>query len=184
VKGKDTLAEILEHILARRSIRKFKPDPVPKELITQLLKAAMAAPSATNRQPWEFVVITEPKRLAALRQRLPFGRYTAPLAVVVCGNMRRALPGPGRGFWIQDCSAAAENLLLAASGLHLGAVWVGVHPIGLFARAVAKVAELPKHVKPLGVLYIGYPAEEKAPRTQYDEGKIHWQRFGEHTPSE
>ena len=171
------MSDIMTHILSRRSIRKYTNEPVSREDILRLLQAAMAAPSATNRKPWEFVVVTEPEVLESLRRVLPFGRYNAPAAIIVCGNMGRALPWPARDFWIQDCSAATENILLAATGLGLGAVWVGVHPIGLLVKAVSRVLSLPKGVIPLGVVYVGHPAEAKAPRTQYDEKRVHWQKY-------
>ncbi|MBC7236824.1 MAG: nitroreductase family protein, partial [Chloroflexi bacterium] len=167
------MGEILEHIMARRSIRKFTPEPVPAEMVTALLQAAMAAPSASNRKPWEFLVVTDPDLLRGLRQRLVFGRYEAPLAIVVCGNLRRAWPGPPRDFWIQDCSAATQNILLTAAGRGLGAVWVGVHPIAPFVRAVSGLLGLPKHVIPLGVVYVGWPEQHKPPRTQYDPARVH-----------
>jgi nitroreductase len=171
------MSDIMTHILSRRSIRKYTNEPVSQEDILRLLQAAMAAPSATNRKPWEFVVVTEPEVLESLRRVLPFGRYNAPAAIIVCGNMGRALPWPARDFWIQDCSAATENILLAATGLGLGAVWVGVHPIGLLVKAVSRVLSLPKGVIPLGVVYVGHPAEAKAPRTQYDDKRVHWQKY-------
>ncbi|MFH1086172.1 MAG: nitroreductase family protein [Chloroflexota bacterium] len=171
------MADILEHILARRSIRTFTAEPVAPETLTQLLRAAMAAPSASNRRPWEFVVVTEPELLDQLRTRLPLGRYGAPVAIVVCGNMQRTYPEPARGFWIQDCSAAAQNILLAATGLGLGGVWVGVHPLKPLEILVARLLKLPRHVRPLGVLYVGHPAASKEPRTQYEERAVHWQRW-------
>ena len=172
------MADILDHIFSRRSIRKYTDQTVSRGDILRLLQAGMAAPSASNRQPWEFIVVTVQELLRKLRKGLIFGRYQAPAAIVVCGNMRRAWPGPVRGFWIQDCSAAAENILLAATGLGLGAVWIGVHPIKLLAKVVSRVLSLPGHVVPLGVIYVGHPAETKEPRTQYDEDKVSWQRYG------
>ena len=138
----------------------------------------MAAPSASNRKPWEFVVVTDEDTLRALRNRLPLGRHRAPAAIVVCGNMRRTYPPPGQDFWVQDCSAAAQNILLAATGMDLGAVWVGIHPIGLLRLGVSRALGLPRHIKPLGLIYLGHPAESKPPRTQFDVGRVHWQRFG------
>jgi len=172
------MSDILEHILSRRSIRKYTDQAVARKEILRLLEAGMAAPSASNRQPWEFIVVTDGELLAKLRKGLVFGRYQAPVAIVVCGNMRRAWAGPARGFWIQDCSAAAENILLAATGLGLGAVWIGVHPIKPLARVVSRVLSFPKHIVPLGVIYVGHPAETKEPRTQYDQAKVSWQRYG------
>lgn len=172
------MADILEHIFSRRSIRKYTDQTVSREDILRLLQAGMAAPSATNRQPWEFIVVTDRELLARLRKGLIFGRYRAPVAIAVCGNMRRAWPGPARNFWIQDCSAAAENILLAATGLGLGAVWIGVHPIKPLAKVVSRILSLPGHVVPLGVIYVGHPSEAKEARTQYDEDKVCWQRYG------
>lgn len=172
------MPDILEHILSRRSIRRYHDTPLAEDEIFALLKAGMAAPSATNRRPWEFIVVTDSRRLARLRRGLIFGKHNTPAAIVVCGDMRRAIPGPGKGFWVQDCSAAAENILLAAAGTGLGAVWIGVYPIRPFIRSVSKALSLPKHVVPLCVIYIGHPAEEKEPRTQYDERRVHWQRYG------
>lgn len=173
------MSGIIEHILARRSVRKYTAEPVSQENILELLQAAMAAPSASNRRPWEFVVVTDEQLLARLRAGLVFGRYAAPMAIAVCGNMKRALPWPATDFWIEDCSAATQNLLLAATGLGLGAVWVGVYPLGPFVRHVSKALALPKHVTPLGVVYVGHPLVDREPRTQYDEHQVHWQQYGE-----
>lgn len=172
------MTQILDYIFQRRSIRKFTEEEVSRETIVQILRASMAAPSATNRQPWEFVVLTERKALERLRRVLVLGRYHAPVAIIVCGNMHRALPGPARDFWIQDCSAATQNMLLAASGLGLGAVWIGVHPIGLLKKGVSSAVGLPRHLIPLAAIYLGHPAEVKPPRTQYDPRKVHWEQVG------
>lgn len=167
----------MEHILSRRSIRKFTDESVDPALIRKLLEAAMAAPSACNRRPWEFVVVRDADVLHSLRRGLPFGHHNAPLAIVVCGNRRRALPPPARDFWVQDCSAAMENLLLAAVGLGLGAVWIGVHPLGPLKAGVSSVLGLPRWVVPLGVALVGHPAQDRPPRTQYDEARVHWNAY-------
>jgi len=167
----------MEHILGRRSIRRFEDRPVDRDLLDQLLRAAMAAPSASNRKPWEFVVVTDSVVLAKLRRTLIFGRYTAPVAIVVCGNMRRTWPPPARDFYVEDCSAAIENILLAAHGLGLGAVWIGVHPMPPFVRGVSRALGLPRHVRPVGLVHVGHPAEKKPPRTQYDPSRVHWQKW-------
>jgi len=169
----EPLSPVEEAIRARRSIRKFVAEPVPAPLVERLLKAAMAAPSASNRRPWEFVVVDAPALLEGLQRVLIFGRYQPPLAIVVCGNLLRAYPPPVRNLWIEDCSAAAENILLAATGLGLGGVWVGIYPMAPFINGVRKLLGLPKTVVPLGALYIGRPAEERPPRTQYDEACVH-----------
>lgn len=166
----------IETITARRSIRKYQDRPVEEEKLELLLKAAMAAPSANNRKPWEFVVITEAEKMAEIRSALTFGKYDAPAAIVVCGNTSKLKNLLGE-FWVQDCSAATENILLAAVGLGLGTVWLGVHPIHNFKKRVAKVLNLPGHIEPLNVIYVGYPAEEKPARTQYDPKRVHWNTF-------
>ena len=176
------MSGIMDHLLGRRSIRKFKEQRPGEEQINFLLRAGMAAPSASNRKPWEFVVVTDELVLRRLRRRLPFGQYRAPMAIVVCGNLLRGLPPPAQAFWIQDCSAATQNILLAANGLGLGAVWIGIHPIGLLRWGVSRVLDLPRYVRPLGLVHIGYPAETKPARTQYDPQRVHWQRFGRSAP--
>lgn len=170
--------EPLDLFFRRRSIRHFTPEPVDDATLIRLLQAAMAAPSAVDSQPWEFVVLTDPDRLRRLRNRLPLGRHHAPAAFVVCGSPGTARNPAGRLFWPQDCSAATENLLLAATALGLGAVWVGVYPLKPLMRWVADLTDLPASVIPLAVVYVGHPAEQKPPRTRYDEQRVHWQRYG------
>ena len=168
----------LEAIFHRRSIRKYTDDPVEPEKLALLLKAAMAAPSAMNCKPWEFVVITDPEELSQFRKRLIFGNRNAPAAIVVCGNPSLSINPAARLFWVQDCSLAGENILIAAAGMGLGTVWIGVHPVASFVRVVREIIGLPRHITPLGLIYVGYPAEEKPARTQYDEKRVHWQKYG------
>jgi nitroreductase len=168
---------ILDTIFRRRSIRKYTDQPVEPEKLDLLLQAAMAAPSAMNCKPWEFVVVTDPEKLAQFRKRLIFGNRNAPAAIVVCGNPSLSTNPAARLFWQQDCSAATENILIAAVGLGLGTVWVGVHPVAEFVRTVREIAGLPRRVTPLGLIYVGYPAEEKFARTQYDETRVHQQEY-------
>jgi len=167
----------LDPIFQRRSIRVYTEKPVEPEKLDLLLKAAMAAPSAMNCKPWEFVVITDPEKLALFRKRLIFGNRNAPAAILVCGNPSLSVNPAARLFWVQDCSLAGENILIAASGLGLGTVWVGVHPVAEFVRVVRDITGLPKHVTPLGLIYVGYPAEGKPARTQYDQKRVHWQKY-------
>jgi nitroreductase len=167
----------LEIIFRRRSIRKFTDQPLDKETITLLLQAGMAAPTAVNSQPWEFIVLTEPEMLAKVRSKLPFAHHNAPCGIVVLGNPERANNAAGRGFWEQDCSAAMENMLIAAVGLGLGAVWIGIHPVAPFVKGVQETLGIPENVIPLGMMHVGYPAEEKPARTQYDEHKVYWQKY-------
>ena len=165
------------YILKRRSIRAYADRPVERDQLLLLLQAAMAAPTAANSQPWEFVVVTDPDVLAELRRHLTFGRYNAPAAIVVCGNPRIANNSAGERYWVQDCSAATENVLIAAAGLGLGTVWIGVYPLPGLVERVSAVLGIPEGVTPLCVIYVGHPAEEKPPRTQYDERRVYWQRY-------
>jgi nitroreductase len=168
---------MLDTIYARRSIRQYQDKPVEKEKLEYLLKAAMAAPSAMNIKPWEFVVVTDKSILKKIRTSMIFGKYDAPAAIVVCGNISFFKHPMASEFWVQDCSAATENILLAAVELGLGTVWLGVHPIFNFSKRISQILKLPSQVKPLNVIYVGYPAEEKEPRTQFDPSRIHWETY-------
>lgn len=168
---------IIDTIYARRSIRQYQAKPVEKEKLTTLLKAAMAAPSAMNIKPWEFVVVTAPETMDLFRASLMFGKHNAPAAIVVCGNTSFFKHPKASMFWVQDCSAATENILLAAVALGLGTVWLGVHPIHNFKKRISEILGLPKNVEPLNIIYVGYPAEEKNPRTQYDPNRVHWEKY-------
>jgi nitroreductase len=169
--------EVLRTIEKRRSIRKFTDQPVEKATFELLLRAAMAAPTATNAQPWEFVVITEKAVMDEFRANLMFAKMNAPSAICVMGSKRMQRNIAGEKFWQQDCSAASQNILLAATSLGLGSVWVGIHPVFLFVNQVRRILNLPKEVTPLNLIYIGYPAEEKEPRSQYEEKRVHWNVF-------
>jgi nitroreductase len=167
---------VIEAIYARRSIRKFEDRPVEKKKLMELCRLGAAGPSATNRRPWAFVVVDEKEVLDKLKASTMFGKFGAPAAIVMCGDMRRTLP-VGRGFWLQDCSAGMENMLLGAVEMGLGAVWIGVAPIKPAMWFLSRALALPRHIKPLGVAYIGYPAEEKEPRTQFEDDMVKWQRW-------
>ena len=166
--------EFIQTIFSRRSIRKYTAEPVSEADIKTLLEAAMAAPSASNRKPWQFVVVTERQTLDALAEAHPHGKmlFEATLCIAVCGDLTEM-----ERFWVQDCSAATENLLLAATALGLGAVWLGVYPRDKRVAAVRQVLELPETITPLNLISIGHPAEEKKPRTQYDGTRVHRERW-------
>lgn len=168
---------ILDAIFARRSIRKYEDQPVPKELLLQLLQAGMAAPSAHNGRPWEFVVVTDSFYLGELRLHLKYGKHNAPAAIAVCFNPAISTSPSGQRWWIQDCAAAIENMLIAAPSLGLGAVWVGVYPKPENVKPVRRILGLPPEVIPVGLVYAGFPAEQKPPRTQFEEKRIHWEQF-------
>lgn len=168
--------EVKEALLKRRSVRKFKEDKISDELIEELLHAAMSAPSACNKQPWEFYVVTNEDKINELKNASMFTKYKAPLVIVVCGNLSRALPLQLSSFWIQDCSAATENILLRVTDLGLGAVWCGVHPQKRVEEKVRKCLELDDKKVPLNIIFIGYPDQFPEPRDQYNEKRVHYVR--------
>jgi nitroreductase len=169
--------DAFEAILARRSIRVYQDRPVERAALARLLEAAMAAPTACNAQPWEFVVVDSAAGMAELRLILPYGKYNAPAAIIVCGSKTKALNNCAEKYWVQDCSAALENILVAAAGMGLGTVWIGVYPIDERVLVVRAGLDLPETVTPLGVVFIGYPGEEKEARTQYEEARVHWGKY-------
>jgi len=122
------MENVLDLIFKRRSVRIFSKKSVEKETLTKLLQAAMAAPSASNSRPWEFIAITDPETLEKLQKSLKYGKYKAPAAIVVCANLELAQNESAMRFWVQDCSAATENIHIAAAGMGLGTVWIGSYP--------------------------------------------------------
>ena len=166
----------MESILTRRSIRKYTDQPVPEALVTDLLRAAMAAPSAGNQQPWQFVVVRDRGVLEVIASANPYGVMAreAPAVVVVCGDLELETRPD---FWVQDCSAATQNLLLAAHARGLGAVWCGTYPREERMGPIAAVLGLPPHIVPFAVVPIGYPAERPAPVDRYDPGRVHVDRW-------
>jgi nitroreductase len=162
----------LGFIFKRRSIRAYTSQAVAEDDVNALLEAAMAAPSAANKKPWHFVVVTDRKVLDALAEAHPYGSMLsrAALAVAVCAD-----PGVSEAYWVQDCSAATENLLVAVSTLGLGAVWLGCHPRDERKSAVRRVLGIPESIEVLSLVSVGHPDEEKPARTQYDASRVHWQ---------
>ena len=168
--------ELKEVLLKRRSVRKFTEESISDEMIEELLHAAMSGPSACNKKPWDFYVITNPQKLEELKVSSMFTKMSSPLAVVVCGDLSRALPLKMAEYWIQDCSAATENILLRATDLGLGAVWCGIYPQKKAIEKVQKILEIPKSQIPLNLIFIGHPAEEPEARDQYEEKRVHYIR--------
>ena len=163
-------------IFQRRSIRKYTSQQVAEERIEQLLRAGMAAPSAGNEQPWEFVVIRDRAVLNEIPKFHAFSKMLpeAGCAIVVCGDLNR---DQFNGFWVQDCSAAAQNILLMAQELGLGAVWLGVYPDQSRVQPLAKLLCLPQNIVPLCILSVGYPAEIRGEIDRFDPDRIHKDRW-------
>ncbi|HNQ87155.1 MAG TPA: nitroreductase family protein [Verrucomicrobiota bacterium] len=165
-------------LLGRRSIRVYRPEPIPEETVAALLAAAMSAPSAAAKDPWRFVVVREPERLAALAEALPNGGMlaAAPLGIVVCGDLEAA-HGRELSYLLQDCAAATENLLLAAHALGLGACWLGIHPRADRVRRVGELLALPPQVLPVAGIALGPPAETKEARTRFNPAFVHREQW-------
>jgi nitroreductase len=164
----------LESIFARRSIRQYTDEPVTAKEIQTLLEAGMAAPSASNRRPWHLVTVTDRETLVALGRAHPYGKMTAGagVAIAVCGD-----PSVSPKYWVQDCSAVTENILIAATALGLGSVWLGCHPNADRAEAVRRILHIPDEIGVLSLISIGRPGESKPARTQYDpacDHREHW----------
>lgn len=172
------LDAVLENIHARKSVRQYTAEPVSDEHIEIMLKAAMAAPTAVNYQPWRFVVISEREQLDAMAEVLPFARMLkqAPLAIVVCGETTW-MGGNENPFWQQDCSAAAQNLLLAAEALGLGAVWTGVYPDLERAAQLSAFLGLPSNVQPLCAIPIGHHDGTTQPKDKWKPENIHYGKW-------
>lgn len=166
--------DIKDAILKRRSVRDFKSDHVSDEIIEELLIAAMAAPSACNKCPWEFYVVKSEEALKEVKKASMFSRYNAPLAIVVCGNLKKALPLKMADYWIHDCSAATENILLRAVDLGLGSCWCGAYPQEKVVERLRKVLNLDNHIVPLNIILLGYPVKDTTPRSQYVKEKVHY----------
>ena len=171
---------VIDNIMTRTSIRAFTSQTISKDTVEMLLRAGMAAPSAVNLQPWHFIAITDRAKLDELKEANPHAKMLehAPLAIVVCGDLNKAMEGPGQEFWIQDCSAATENILLAAHALGLGAVWTGGHPIAERVDALHEILKLPESLIPLCAIVIGYPAEQPEPKDKWKPENVSYNVYG------
>lgn len=169
----------IDNIMTRTSIRSFTDRPVAADTVEMLLRAGMAAPTAVNLQPWHFVVVNDRAKLDEMggdgRQSKMW--QESPLVIVVCGNLEKALEGPGQAFWVQDCSAATENILLAAHALGLGAVWTGCYPIEERVTMVSEVLGLPEHIVPLCAIVMGYPNESPEPKDKWKPENVSYNGF-------
>lgn len=174
-----THSDAYANIMTRTSIRRYTDRAVSDAAIDSLLRAGMAAPTAVNKQPWQFVAITDRALLDTLATKAPgwkpVGR--APLAIVTCGDTSLALEGEAQAYWIQDVSAATENILLAANAMGLGAVWCGAYPIAERAETLRHYLSLPENILPLNIIAIGYPAENPLPKEKYKAERIHKNRW-------
>ena len=162
----------LDFIFTRRSIRKYTSESIDEKTIKLLLKAGSYAPSANNYQPWHFIVITDREKLDKLSMVHPYAKMLqqAPLAILICGdnNIQSIL-----GYQAVDCSAATQNILLAAHALGLGGVWLGVYPREQRMKDIKEFLHLPENINPISLISIGHPAEEIKHPERFKEEKIH-----------
>lgn len=180
----DTTDVVMNNLMTRTSVRAYQEKPVEDEKVEQMLRAAMAAPTAGNKQPWKFVVIKDKNTLMAISQHFNTMKMAqnAPLAVVVCGDMNLTFPEDGRDYWVEDASAATENLLLAAHSMGLGAVWCGIYPMKERVAYLKQMLGLPENIVPLNVVPIGYPAEDPAPKDKWKPENVHYETWTGNAP--
>lgn len=168
--------DAMEALLTRRSVREYADEPVPEALVEQLLRAAMQAPSAGNQQPWHFVVLRDRTLLREIARVHPYAQMclSVPVAILVCGDESlEKYPG----YWVQDCAAATQNLLLAARALGYGAVWVGIHPRAERVEAIRWLMRLPAGIHPLCLVPVGRPREHPAPQDRFNAERIRFDRW-------
>lgn len=167
----------MDTILKRRSVRSYDSKEISKEDLNKILKAGMRAPSAGNEQVWEFVVTKDRSKMLEIIELSPYAKMleTADSIIVVCGDIQKQKYP--YDFWIQDCSACTQNMLLQATDLGIGSVWVGIYPIEERVKGVQKIFELPENVVPLSVVSLGYPKKEYEQLDTFVEEKIHYDKW-------
>ena len=165
--------DALEAIHTRRSIRRFQDKPVSPELVTEIIRAGTSAPSAGNEQPWQFVVVTDKAILDRIPEIHPYAAmsHEAQVGILVCGDMTLE---KHKGYWVQDCSAAVQNMLIAIHALGLGAVWTGIYPTEDRVMNFRKMFRLPDHIIPFAFIPVGYTAQTASRQDRYDEKRVHY----------
>jgi nitroreductase len=167
---------VLEAILSRRSIRKYEDRPIATATLEELIKYAMYAPSAVNKQPWHFVILNDRRILKSITEFHPHAQMlaNAPAAILVCGD---DLLAHTPAYWPVDCSAATQNLLLAAHAMGLGAVWLGIYPRVERISAMAELLDLPEHIHPFSLISLGYTLEPPRIPDRYKKERIHFNKW-------
>ena len=171
--------DTLKTIFARKSVRAYRSEAVSDEKLQVLVRAGMAAPTAVDKRPWEFVVVTDRAVLKQLADALPYAKMAdrAAAAIVVGGDVRKQWGGMESDYWIMDCSAATQNILLAAESMGLGAVWTAVYPEDSRVRAVRQILGIPHYVVPLNIIPVGVPADREKAKDKYDPKQVHWNKW-------
>lgn len=177
--------ETITNILTRVTVRKFTDEPVSDEALHVLLQAAMAAPSSMNLQPWHFIVVRDETVKQCLKDCLPYAKMINKgcTGVVVCGDIslyahiNKVDKEDNTLYWVQDCSAASENLLLAAHAIGLGAVWTGIYPLESRVGKLRELLSIPDHIVPLNLILVGHPENIPLPKKKWDEKKLHYDKY-------
>jgi len=177
---------VYNNIMTRSSVRSYLDKPVEREKVEKLLRAGMAAPSAVDKRPWHFTVVTDKEQLSKIAELTPNAGMAAkaPLAIVVSGDLDKALEGEAKEYWIQDVSAATENILLAAHGMGLGAVWTGIYPISERVEKITGLLEMPSSQVPFATIVIGYPDGENQPKDKFSAENVSYDFFSQSEPSD
>lgn len=168
--------EVIDFLCSRRSIRKYTSEKVSDELVSEILKVGMYAPSANDQRPWHFIVVRDKKILEAITHIHPYSAMLkeASVAIVVCADLDLE---KSKGYWVQDCANATQNMLLAAHGLGLGSVWLGIHPRESRSNGIKELFKLGNQIMPFSIIPIGYPAEEKPFPQRFDKQRIHYDKW-------
>ena len=169
---------ILSNIYNRKSVRNFSNEKVDKSDLLKIIKAGMSAPSALNLQPWEFIVFDLEETIEWMVELHDYSKMfkTATAGIVVCGNMEKTIKG-FEDFWVQDCSAATQNLLLATESLNLGGVWLGIYPIEERYKKIMDYFNLPENIIPFAVIALGHPSKDEKSKDKWDCKKLHWNKW-------
>ncbi len=171
----------LECIMTRVSVRDYSDKQVDDSTVNKILRAGMAAPTAANQQPWQFVVVTQQNLKDSITAAFEFTKMVehCSFAVVVCGDMNNLFKDdvPEGGFWVEDCSAASENMLLAAHALGVGSVWCGIYPLKDREEKLREILNIPSSLTPLNVIAFGYPAQPAPPKNKWNPEKIHYNTY-------
>ncbi len=168
--------ELFEALYKRRSIRQYTSALIEKEKIDTMLKAAMYAPSAMDYRPWEFIVIDDQKILPEIQKIITHAEMLkqAKSGILICGDLEKE---KFIEYNVMNSSAAAQNILLAAHGMGLGAVWIAIYPNEEVIKSIKKLFKLPDHIIPVALISLGYPAEEKQTEERYSAGKVHFNKW-------
>jgi nitroreductase len=168
--------DVIEAILSRRCIRRFTGEPISEKDLETVLRAGFQAPSAHNTQPWEFIIIKDKSKFERIAKVHPYAKMLpqAEVCIIVCGDSNKQST---TGFLVEDCSASLQNILLAAHGIGLGAVWCGLYPVTHLTKAIAEVCLLPDNIIPIGMVVLGHKGEDRKQEDRFKTEKLHYENW-------